>query len=83
MTWPLDMIQFQISAAVPIHSIHTSPRTDEESDEDRGSQRLLWPDTCRRGLLVREEASQQDHLADADYQKDNGFSDGPESNTGI
>lgn len=60
------------------------PGADKQSDEsDPGAQRLLRSDTCCSGLFVREETSQQDHLADADHQKDNGFSNGPERNTGV
>lgn len=44
---------------------------------------MLWSDTCRGGLPVWEKASQQDHLTDADNQEDDGFSNGPEGNTGV
>lgn len=57
---------------------------DKQSDEsDPRAQRLLRSDACCSGLPVREEASQQDHLADADNQKDNGFSDRPERHTSV
>lgn len=83
-TWQFDMIQFQNSADILTLSMHRSPGTDKESDEsDPGAQRMLRSDACCGGLLVREEAPQQDHLTDADHQKDNGLSDGPESNTGV
>lgn len=78
------MIQFQIGTDILTRSMHTSPGTDKESGEsDPGAQRLLRSDARCSGLLVREEASQQYHLTDADHQKDNGLSDGPECNTGV
>lgn len=83
-TWHFDMIQFPISTDILTHSMHMSPGTDEESDESNPRvQRLLRSDARCSGLLIREEASQQYHLTDADHQKDNGFSDGPECNTGV
>lgn len=83
-TWQFDMIQFQIRTDILTLSIHTSPRSNKESDEsDPWAQKLLRSNACCSGLLVREEASQQDHLTDADHQKDDGFTDGPECNTGV
>lgn len=64
--------------------MHMRLGIDEGSDEsDPRVQELLGSDTCCGGLLVREEASQQDHLTDADHQKDNRFSNGPESNSSV
>lgn len=64
--------------------MHMRLGTDEGKDEsDPRVQKLLRSDTCRGCLLVREEASQQDHLTDADHQKDDGFSNGPESNSSV
>lgn len=84
IAWQFDMIQLHISTDILTHSRHTSQGTDRESyKSDARAQKLLWSDTCSSGLLVREKASQQDHLTDADHQKDNGFSDGPERNTGV
>lgn len=78
------MIQFPISTDNLTHPMHTSPGTNKEGVESNPrAQRLLRSDTRCSGLLVREEASQQDHLTDADHQKNNGFSDGPERNTGV
>lgn len=78
------MIQVLSSTGILSHSKHKSQGTDKQSDEsDPEAQRLLRSDACCGGLLVRKEASQQDHLTDADHQEDNGFPDGPESNTGV
>lgn len=83
-TWQFDMIQFQIGTDILTRSKHMSQGTEKQHDRsDPRAQRLLRSDTCRSGLLVWEEASQQNHLTDADYQKDNGFSNGPECNTGV
>lgn len=85
-TWQFDMLQFQISTDILTYSTHRSrcPGTDRESGEsDPWAQRLLRSDTCCGGLPVREEASQQDHLTDADHQKYNGLADGPECNAGV
>lgn len=47
------------------------------------AQMLLWSDACCRGLLVREKASQENHLTDADHKQDDGFSNRPEGNAGV
>lgn len=57
---------------------------DKQSDEsDPRAQRLLRSNTCCSGLPIREEASQQDHLADANHKEDNGLPDGPECHSGV
>lgn len=48
-----------------------------------GYYRWLRSDTCRGGLLIGEEASQEDYLADADHQQDEGLADGPERHAGV
>lgn len=65
MTWQFDMIQYQISTNILIQSMHMSRRTNKTMNPR--AQRLLRSDTCRGGLLVGEEASQQDHLTDANH----------------
>lgn len=42
---------------------------------------MLGSNTRGGGLPVRKEASQQDHLADADYQQNEGLPNGPESHS--
>lgn len=80
------MIQFQISTDVLTYCMHRSrcPYTDKESGKSNpGDQSLLRSDACGSSLPVREEASQQDHLTNADHQKYNGLADGPECNTSV
>lgn len=55
---------------------HTSQRTDKDHDElNARALTVLRSNTCSGRLLVREEASEQHHLTDADNKKDNGFTD--------
>lgn len=54
--------------------MHTSQRTDKDLDDfNARALTVLRPNACGGGLLVREEASEQHHLTDADHKKDNGF----------
>lgn len=78
------MILFDINTDILTDFKHISQGTDKEHDEsDARAQTMLWSNTCRGGLLVREEASQQHHLTDADHQKDNGLSDRPERHPSV
>lgn len=64
--------------------LYTPASTQTKSNEpDPATRGLLRSNSRHGGLLVWEETSKQDHLADADHQKDNGLSDGPEGDTGV
>lgn len=65
-TWQFNANQFIVSAAVRTHFMHTSPCMDKVRLQVR-AQTLLRSDACCSSLLVRKEASEQDHLADANH----------------
>lgn len=62
------MIQFHISTDILL-TLGTQAKVQikKNYESDARAHKLLRSDTCCSGLLVREKASQQDHLTDADH----------------